>query len=86
MLGGGVSKLSKILALVVCTRKPAAPGSTTCNLNTGAVMPMPTLVSDCTAQAGLEFVLPKIRELLCVTREHAPIAVALVKLFEPKET
>src|SRR5438105_215811 len=52
----------------------------------GAVVPMPTLVAGgcCPPQSGAELMLPKTRELLSVTNAHAPIAVALVKLFEPK--
>ena len=53
----------------------------TSSLDLGAVVPMPTLVSAVAKLTPL--ILPRTSELSCVTCAWAPIAVALLRLFEP---
>src|SRR5579863_6985749 len=52
---------------------------TTVSGNCGAVVPMPTLVSD--VALFTPFILPSTNELLVVTAANAPIAVVLLRLL-----
>src|SRR5438477_2039476 len=78
--------------VLVCTRKPAAPGSTTCSRKTGAVTPMPTLAGSAlmmlpsASTLVTELTLPSTTELLFVTSAKAPMAEAFTRLLEPTST
>lgn len=59
-------------------RRPVVLELPMCNRANGAVSPIPTLVSAVALLTPL--MLPSTKELLAVTSENAPIAVALVRV------